>query len=117
MHHGLRTTIEELLLEVMEEIPSLEGVRKCIVNPDVITKYKTAGDISSRVLDQVKKQVVAGAKVFDLCKAGDALMEEELAKIYTSKKAAKKAPRKAAKKKAVRKVARAKRRPIARKKK
>ncbi|MCO5176989.1 MAG: ATP-dependent Clp protease ATP-binding subunit ClpX [Thermomicrobiales bacterium] len=33
---GLRTTIEEVLLDVMYEIPSLEGVRKCIVNGDVI---------------------------------------------------------------------------------
>jgi ATP-dependent Clp protease ATP-binding subunit ClpX len=33
---GLRTTIEEVLLEVMYEIPSLDGVRKCIVNADVI---------------------------------------------------------------------------------
>ncbi len=33
---GLRTTIEEVLLDVMYEIPSLEGVRKCIVNADVI---------------------------------------------------------------------------------
>lgn len=37
----------------------------------------------------MKKQVVAGAKVFDICKAGDALMEEELTKIYNSKKASK----------------------------
>jgi ATP-dependent Clp protease ATP-binding subunit ClpX len=33
---GLRTTIEEVLLDVMYEIPSLEGVRKCIVSGDVI---------------------------------------------------------------------------------
>ncbi len=33
---GLRTTIEEALLEVMYEIPSMENVRKCIVNADVI---------------------------------------------------------------------------------
>ncbi len=33
---GLRTTIEEILLEVMYEIPSLENVRKCVVNGDVI---------------------------------------------------------------------------------
>ncbi len=33
---GLRTTIEESLLEVMYEIPSMENVRKCIVNADVI---------------------------------------------------------------------------------
>jgi len=34
---GLRTTIEETLLDVMYDIPSLEGVRKCVVNADVIT--------------------------------------------------------------------------------
>jgi ATP-dependent Clp protease ATP-binding subunit ClpX len=33
---GLRTTIEEVLLDVMYEIPSLDGVRKCIVNAEVI---------------------------------------------------------------------------------
>ena len=35
---GLRTTIEEVLLDVMFEIPSLENVRKCIVNADVIRR-------------------------------------------------------------------------------
>ena len=33
---GLRTAIEEVLLEVMYEIPSLEGVKKCIVDANVI---------------------------------------------------------------------------------
>lgn len=33
---GLRTTIEEVLMDVMYEIPSLDSVRKCIVNGDVI---------------------------------------------------------------------------------
>lgn len=33
---GLRTTVEEALTEVMYEIPSMENVRKCIVNADVI---------------------------------------------------------------------------------
>ena len=33
---GLRTTIEDVLLEVMYEIPSLENVRKCIVDANVI---------------------------------------------------------------------------------
>src|SRR5687768_9759287 len=33
---GLRTAIEEVLLDVMYEIPSLEGVRKCIVDGNVI---------------------------------------------------------------------------------
>ncbi|MBA2277076.1 MAG: ATP-dependent Clp protease ATP-binding subunit ClpX [Chloroflexia bacterium] len=33
---GLRTTIEETLLDVMYEIPSLENVRKCVVDDNVI---------------------------------------------------------------------------------
>jgi ATP-dependent Clp protease ATP-binding subunit ClpX len=33
---GLRTIIEEVLLDVMYEIPSQESVRKCIINRDVI---------------------------------------------------------------------------------
>jgi ATP-dependent Clp protease ATP-binding subunit ClpX len=33
---GLRTTIEEVLLEVMYEIPSLDSVRKCVVDANVI---------------------------------------------------------------------------------
>ncbi len=33
---GLRTTIEEILLDVMYEIPSLENVRKCIVDANVV---------------------------------------------------------------------------------
>jgi len=34
---GLRTSIEEVLMEVMYEIPSLRNVRKCVVDANVIT--------------------------------------------------------------------------------
>ena len=37
---GLRTTIEEILLEVMYEIPSLQGVHKCVINGDVINRKR-----------------------------------------------------------------------------
>jgi ATP-dependent Clp protease ATP-binding subunit ClpX len=33
---GLRTTIEEVLLDVMYEVPSIENVRKCVVDENVI---------------------------------------------------------------------------------
>jgi ATP-dependent Clp protease ATP-binding subunit ClpX len=35
---GLRTLIEEVLLDVMYEIPSRGDVRKCVINADTITK-------------------------------------------------------------------------------
>ncbi|CAI5760184.1 unnamed protein product [Candida verbasci] len=57
-----------------------------IKNSDVVSKYKTAGDISNRVLQQVKHLVVDGSKIYDICVKGDELMNEELSKIYNSKK-------------------------------
>jgi ATP-dependent Clp protease ATP-binding subunit ClpX len=38
---GLRTAIEDALLEVMYEIPSLEGVQKCIIDADVINRRRS----------------------------------------------------------------------------
>ncbi|KAG4404801.1 hypothetical protein JTP64_005815 [Candida tropicalis] len=57
-----------------------------IKNSDVVSKYKTAGDISNRVIAQVKALAIAGATTYDLCIKGDELMNEELSKIYNSKK-------------------------------
>ena len=37
---GLRTTIEDVLMEVMYEIPSLENVRKCVVDAAVIERRR-----------------------------------------------------------------------------
>lgn len=60
-----------------------------MANPDVITKYKTAGDITNRVLKQVRDFAKDGSKLFDICLKGDELLEEELSKVYNSKKASK----------------------------
>lgn len=54
-----------------------------------MSKYKTAGEISNRVLAQVRALVKDGSKIFDLCNKGDELMTEELSKIYNSKKTSK----------------------------
>ncbi len=60
-----------------------------LANPDTLTKYKTASDISARVLSHVKEQCKAGAKIVDICKAGDALLEAETQKVYKGKKISK----------------------------
>lgn len=52
-------------------------------------KYKTGGEISGKALQQVRAAAVDGSKIFDLCQKGDEIMEEELSKIYNSKKASK----------------------------
>lgn len=55
-------------------------------NPDTLTKYKTAGQISEKVLAAVSKLVVPGAKIIEVCQKGDKLIEEEIAKVYRGKK-------------------------------
>ncbi|KAM5379552.1 hypothetical protein ACJZ2D_003900 [Fusarium nematophilum] len=57
-----------------------------LANPDTLTKYKTAAQISEKVLAEVSKLVVPGAKIVTICQQGDKLIEEEIAKVYRGKK-------------------------------
>ncbi|CAH0049335.1 unnamed protein product [Clonostachys solani] len=66
-----------------------ETVDYTLNNPDTLTKYKTAAQISEKVLAEVSKLVVPGAKIVDLCQQGDKLIEEEVAKVYRGKKVVK----------------------------
>ncbi|KAL8972560.1 MAG: hypothetical protein Q9183_000486 [Haloplaca sp. 2 TL-2023] len=58
-------------------------------NPDTLTKYKTAAQISHKVLETVSGWCVEGAKILSLCQKGDKLLEEEIAKVYKGKKISK----------------------------
>lgn len=58
-------------------------------NPDTLTKYKTAAQISEKVLAEVSKLCVAGEKIVIICEKGDKLIEEEIAKVYRGKKISK----------------------------
>ncbi|EJT72682.1 curved DNA-binding protein [Gaeumannomyces tritici R3-111a-1] len=55
-------------------------------NPDTLTKYKTAAQISEKVLKDVVALCVPGAKIVDICEKGDQLIEEEVGKVYRGKK-------------------------------
>ncbi|PHH84243.1 hypothetical protein CDD83_2252 [Cordyceps sp. RAO-2017] len=63
-----------------------EAVDYSLNNPDTLTKYKTAGQISQKVLAAVAELCVPGAKIVDICQKGDKLIEEEIAKVYRGKK-------------------------------
>lgn len=52
-------------------------------------KYKTAGQISNRVLEKVKALAVEGAKIIDISLEGDKLILEETDSIYKGKKVSK----------------------------
>ncbi|KAJ9254549.1 hypothetical protein DTO212C5_9230 [Paecilomyces variotii] len=58
-------------------------------NPDTLTKYKTAAQISHKVLEAVSGWCLEGAKIVELCQKGDQLLEEEIAKVYKGKKVSK----------------------------
>ncbi|KMU77994.1 curved DNA-binding protein [Coccidioides immitis RMSCC 3703] len=55
-------------------------------NPDTLTKYKTAAQISHKVLEAVTGWCVEGAKILELCEKGDKLLDEEVSKVYKGKK-------------------------------
>ncbi|KAI9675346.1 MAG: Curved DNA-binding protein (42 kDa protein) [Caeruleum heppii] len=58
-------------------------------NPDTLTKYKTAAQISNKVLEAVIGWCTAGENILKLCERGDKLLEEETAKVYKGKKISK----------------------------
>ncbi|KAJ4375059.1 hypothetical protein N0V83_002139 [Neocucurbitaria cava] len=57
-----------------------------LANPDTITKYKVAGEISQKVLKEVAGWIKADASIVELCERGDQLLAEEVGKVYKGKK-------------------------------
>jgi len=57
-----------------------------LTNPEIVTKYKLAGDIANRVCERVAKESVAGKKIVELCALGDSLINEGVANIYNKAK-------------------------------
>ncbi|KXL44737.1 hypothetical protein M433DRAFT_166434 [Acidomyces richmondensis BFW] len=57
-----------------------------LANPDTLTKYKTAAQISQKVLEDVTKLCIDGAKIIEICQNGDKLLDDEVSKVYKGKK-------------------------------
>ncbi|GAB0131965.1 hypothetical protein EsDP_00000417 [Epichloe bromicola] len=73
----------------MSDDKDKDAVDYSLNNPDTLTKYKTAGQISEKVLAEVAKLCVPGAKIVEVCQKGDKILEEEVAKVYRGKKVTK----------------------------
>jgi len=69
----------------MPEEASATTVDYTLANPDTLTKYKVAAQISQKVLQEVSGWIVEGAKIVELCERGDKLLEEEVGKVYKGK--------------------------------
>jgi hypothetical protein len=69
-----------------EEVPAAEEVKIDCSNPDVVTKYRAAGDIANAALKVVLAMCKAGTKIVDVCAAGDGSIMDATGKIYKGKK-------------------------------
>ncbi|CAK1545916.1 unnamed protein product [Leptosia nina] len=65
-------------------------VEKTIAEDLVVTKYKLAGQIVNRVLEQVIAKCVPDASVREICEYGDNLLLEETSKVFKKEKDSKK---------------------------
>jgi curved DNA binding protein len=68
--------------EAKEDTQALEDPR----NPDVVTKYRIAGDLANAALKYVISECKPGTKIVDICELGDKWITEETSKIYKGKK-------------------------------
>jgi len=69
-------------------MPGEEKTEDCS-NADVVTKYRKAGEIANAALQLVMSKCKPGAKIVELCEAGDKFVEDQCAKIYNHKKTSK----------------------------
>jgi len=54
--------------------------------PEVVQKYKAAAEVAHRAMEEVMKLCKAGARIVDLCKAGDAFIVAECKKALPKEK-------------------------------
>lgn len=92
LHHTTkwppRLTVSELSGCATVEPPT-NTVNTTLANSEVVYKYRTAGEISAKVLEQVKALCVDGANLYDICVKGDELLVAETNKIFKGKKVTK----------------------------
>ncbi|CAI7676244.1 hypothetical protein N7533_006120 [Penicillium manginii] len=72
-----------------DKAPEVQPVDYTLNNPDTLTKYKTAAQISHKVLEAVAPLCIEGEKIVEICQKGDKLLDEEINKVYKGKKIAK----------------------------
>lgn len=53
-----------------------------LINTNNLSKYKTAGTIAAKVLDELVKQSINGKKIVEMCDFGDNMIKDECKKVY-----------------------------------
>mmetsp|Transcript_28194 Transcript_28194/g.91119 ORF Transcript_28194/g.91119 Transcript_28194/m.91119 type:complete len:392 (+) Transcript_28194:36-1211(+) len=73
-------------MSAAEETKDTEQQVEDLSNSDVVTKYRTAAEITNKALQGVITQCVAGKDIAEICKFGDTLIERQTGMIFKSKK-------------------------------
>eukprot|EP00954_Amorphochlora_amoebiformis_P019571 1333510-Amorphochlora_amoeboformis.AAC.1 len=69
----------------MSDTPDKKAVED-ISNPNVVTKYKKAGEIANNAIKKVMESIKLDGKIVDACQVGDDYIMEECGKIYNKTK-------------------------------
>ncbi|KAF3901347.1 hypothetical protein ABW21_db0201686 [Orbilia brochopaga] len=69
----------------MADDKNSKDVDYTLANPDTLTKYKTAAEISNKVLNHIISIAKEGTTVLALCEEGDKLLEDETSKVFKGK--------------------------------
>jgi len=83
-------SVSDVTIEDEEEDGEDEVSANDLSNAEIVTKYRVAGDIANKVLQNVLSNVKPGVKVIDLCIQGDEEVAAETEKVYNKKKEGKK---------------------------
>ncbi|KAK5956888.1 hypothetical protein OHC33_002377 [Knufia fluminis] len=78
--------LEEQVTQALAKLTPGDVIDYSLANPDTLTKYKTAAQISHKVYETVSGWLTEGAKIVELCQKGDSLLDEEIQKVYKGKK-------------------------------
>lgn len=74
---------EEKVEEVAKEVEPEEDTS--LANSDVVTKYQEAAKIANATMAELITLCVAGARIVDICHAGEQLIEQKCSTIFTKK--------------------------------
>jgi curved DNA binding protein len=70
----------------MEKTTDKANQEETLQTPGVMIKYKTAGEIAQKVLNELITKCEVGASIHTLCKLGNQRINEECAKVFNNKK-------------------------------
>lgn len=74
------------MVDANPDVPEEEQQEDFLQTPAILEKYRAASGVADLALKKARELCVAGADIFTVCQAVDAVTDEECRKVYNSKK-------------------------------